>query len=127
MTNTYIPRKTKQGKYEWCEHDLMSYFDDLKYEEFASDTDGYFQNARVNNFDIINHECHSTSLQNPKQYYKTMQKKDFNNYEHYVQTKAISSAIKSERSNIYFEQGVLKQHFKKKTDIEKNLVSNGFF
>ena len=50
-----------------------------------------------------------------------------NNYEHHVQTKAIPSAIKSERSNIYFEQGVLKQHFKKKTDIEKNLVSNGFF
>ena len=120
LTNTYIPRKTKQGKYEWYEYDLMSYFNDLKYEELASDTDGYFQNAPVINFNIINHECCDTPLQNPGQYYKIMQKKDFNNYEHHVQTKAISSAIKSKRNDLYFEQDVLKQHFKKKTDTEKD-------
>ena len=105
----------------------MTYFDDLKYEEFASDTDGYFQNARVIYFGIIHHGCHGTPLQNPEQYYKIIQKKDFNNYEHHVETKAISSAIKSERGDIYFEHDVLKRHFTEKTDIEKDLVSNWFF
>ena len=97
LTNTYITIKTKQSKYEWYKHDLMSYFDGLKHEEFASDTDGYFLNSWIINFDIINHECCGTPLQNPVQYYETIQKNDFNNYEHHVQTKAISSAIKSER------------------------------
>ena len=45
LTNTYIPRKTKKGKYEWYEHDLVTYFDDLKYEEFTKD--GYFQDVKL--------------------------------------------------------------------------------
>ena len=97
MTNTYITIKTKHSKYEWYKHDLMSYFDGLKHEEFASYTDSYFLNSRIINFDIINHECCGTPLQNPVQYYEAIQKNDFNNYEHHVQTKAISSAIKFER------------------------------
>lgn len=35
----------------------MTYSEDLKYEQFASDTDNYFQLARVINFDIVHHEC----------------------------------------------------------------------
>lgn len=45
LTNTYIPRKTKKGKYERYEHDLIIYFDDLKYEEFTKD--GYFQDVKL--------------------------------------------------------------------------------
>ena len=67
LANTYFPKKNKKGKHEWYEHDLMTYFDDLSYEEFTSDTDGYFQNARVINFDMIHHECCGTPLQNPEQ------------------------------------------------------------
>lgn len=37
----YIPRKTKKGKYEWYGPNLMTYFDDLKNEEFAKDIDKY--------------------------------------------------------------------------------------
>ena len=73
LTNTYIPRNRRQGKYECYEYDLMSYFNDLKYEEFASDTDCYFQNAQVINFDKISHECRSIPLKNPEKYYKTIQ------------------------------------------------------
>lgn len=44
LTNRYIPRKTKKGKYEWYDYDLITYFDDLKYEEFTKD--GYFQDVK---------------------------------------------------------------------------------
>ena len=39
LTNTYIPPKSKKGKHEWYKHDLMIYFDDLKYDEFVSNMD----------------------------------------------------------------------------------------
>ena len=104
----------------------MTYFDDLKFEQFASDTDSYFQQPQKINFDIINHKCCGTPLQNSEQYYKTIQKKDFKDNENHVQTKVIASTIKSEHDDIYFEHDLLRQHFKEKTDIETYLVSNGF-
>ena len=110
LTNTYIPRKTKKGKNEWYKHDLMTYFDNLKYDKFASDTDSYFQNAQVINFDIINHVCRGTQLQNPENYYKAIRSKDFEYYEH-VLNKVISSAKRFERDDINFEHSVLKNHF----------------
>ena len=67
LTKIYIKKKKKREKYEWYKHDLMTYF--------ASDTDCYFQQARVTNFDITNHECRGTPLQNSEQYYKMVQKK----------------------------------------------------
>ena len=53
LTNSYIPPKNKKGQYEWYKHDLMTYFDNVKYDEFVSDIDGCFKNAQVINFDII--------------------------------------------------------------------------
>lgn len=40
--NQYVLMKGKD-KYEWYEHDLMSYIDDLKYEHFVSDMVGHFE------------------------------------------------------------------------------------
>ena len=103
LTNSYIPAKTKKGKYEWHEHDLMTYFDDLKYNEFAKDADSYFENVKLINFDIVHHECRGGKLQNPEQYYKLIRNKDFENYEQHVQNNALSSAIKYERVDIHFD------------------------
>ena len=105
----------------------MTYFDDLKYNEFAKDTDSYFKNVKLINFDIVHHERRGVKLQNPERYYRTIRNKDFKNYEQYVQNNAISSAIKFERDDIHFEHVVLKQHFNEKTAVENALTSNAFF
>lgn len=100
----------------------MTYFDDLKYEQLASNTDEFFKRAYIFNFDIINHDCWGYPVKNAETYYQTIRKKDFNNYEDHVQNRADLSAIKSERNNVYFEHGILKRHFKpvnSKIDIEK--------
>ena len=47
--------ENEERKYEWYEHDFMTYFDDLKYDEFVSDMGDYFENV-LTNFDIINYE-----------------------------------------------------------------------
>ena len=55
---SYIPKYHKNyfdlPRYE---RDLMTYYNDLKYQEMAGDFDYYFKNKKVVNFDIINHEC----------------------------------------------------------------------
>lgn len=63
-----MPPKNKE--YEWYEHDLMTWYDDLKYDEFVSDMNGYFENVQVINFDIIHHLCRGDKLQNLEKYYK---------------------------------------------------------
>ena len=78
LTNSFILAKSKKGRYEWCkhDHDLMTYFDDLKYIEFAKNTDSYFENIKLINFDIIHHEYGGDKLQNPERYYRTIRSKD---------------------------------------------------
>ena len=44
-------------------------------------------------------------------YIQTLQNNDFKN-EEYVQNKAVSSIVKSERDDVYFEDSFLNQHFK---------------
>ena len=81
----------------------------------------HFSCAKVINFDITHHQCRGDILQNPQQYYETNSNNDFQNYESHIQNQAVSSAIRSEHDNIYFEHGFLKKH------IKSDLVSNGFF
>ena len=47
------------------QHDLMTYIDDLKYDNFVvNDMDSHFSDVKVVNFDIIHHDCHGDKLQN---------------------------------------------------------------
>ena len=125
MTNSCILKKTQKRMYEWYEHDLMTYIDDLKYENFVHNMDSHFSQAKVVNFDIIHHQCRGDKLDNPEEYYQTIYDKDFVNYENHVRNEAVLSAIKFERDGIHFERDFLNRHNKR--DVEKDLISNGFF
>ena len=65
LANTDIP-KNKKREYEWYEHDLMTYINNLKFERYVENMDSYFSQARVKNFDIRNHYCCGDLLQNPR-------------------------------------------------------------
>ena len=56
-TNPYILKKPEKKKYEWYEHNLMMYIDDLEYEHFIEDTDSHFSCVKVTNFDLIHYQC----------------------------------------------------------------------
>ena len=64
-------------------------------------------------------------LQNSLRYYETIFDNDFKNYEDRPPNQVISSAVKADRNDIHFECNLLKSHIK--SDIEKDLISNGIF
>ena len=80
---------------------------------------------KITNIDIIHHQCHGDELENLQQYYDTIYNKDFVNYENHIRNQAISSVLKAERDDFHFEHDFLKRYIK--SDIEKDLISNGFF
>ena len=58
-------------------------------------------------------------------YYETIFNRNFKGYENHIRNQAIPSAIKAELDDIHFECDLLKSHIK--SDIKKDLISNGFF
>ena len=98
----------------------MTYIGDLKCKHFIKDTDSQFSRGKITNFNIIHNQCHGDPLRKSGQYYKTI----FNS-EDCTCNQAMSSAIKTECDDIHFEGDFVKSHLK--SDIEKDLISNGFF
>ena len=72
LMNLYIPKMPEKKKREQYDHDLLTYFEDLKYEESIENMDSHFANAKVINLDIIHHECQGDKLNNPREYYQTI-------------------------------------------------------
>ena len=81
LTNSYIPKKREKKKYEWCEHDLMTYIDNLKHEQFVEDMDSHFSRVKISNFDLIHHQCCGDKLQNSRRHCETIFDSDFKDYD----------------------------------------------
>ena len=87
--------------------------------------DLHFSLAKISNFYLIHHQCCGEKLQNSRHYFETIFDSDFKDYEDCTYSQAISPTIKSECDNIHFEQNLRKSYIK--SNIEKNLISNGMF
>ena len=57
----------------------MSFIDHIKYGSMRDNPDSYFNNVKVVNFDIINHECHGDKLIGPYKGYKTIKSEHLTN------------------------------------------------
>ena len=103
----------------------MTYIDDLKHEHFIEDMELHFSRVKITDFDIINHQGCSDPLQSSLQYYETIFNSGFKSYENRTHNQMMSSAIKATLDDIDFKSNLLKSHIK--SDIRKDLISNGFF
>ena len=104
----------------------MTYIGNLKYEHFIENMDSHFSRVKITNFNIIHiYQCRGYPLKNSQQYYETIFNSDFKGYEDRIHNQAMLSAIKAERDDIHFEGDFLKSNIK--SDIENDLISNGFF
>ena len=54
----------------------MRYIDQLKYECFSEDSDGYLKKAEVVNFDIIHNLCRGTPRKNSDKHYQMVRTSD---------------------------------------------------
>ena len=55
-TKYVLQYQKKYYELEWFEGELMTYIDDLKYQQCVSNPDSYFDRMKIVNFDIINNE-----------------------------------------------------------------------
>ena len=110
--NSYVPKKVDFVS------DLHSRLNKMKYDEILNDIDGYFTNCYITNFDLINNECRGDKLNYSRKFYETIFENDLNeNLNSENKYNFCSSAIKSERKDLFLEKKVYINHFKE--DLEK--------
>ena len=110
--NTYIPKFVPKDLPWYERNGLMIWYDQGQCEDFLRDSDKYFREAKIINFDIIQRECRGEEV--PKdllQYYQTVRDKSVSEYPASDQDKIVSSAFRTDRKDIFFEQQNHKKTF----------------
>ena len=109
-------------------HDLDSTLKKMAFEKIIDEPDYHFQNCYINNFDLIHHECRGDELSYTKKHYETIFNKKINEEiaTDNLRYRFISSAIKSERKDVVFEEEVFNEHFNR-NKLEKKLEKKGVF
>ena len=120
--NSYVPTKVTE-----TDKDLDLKLKEMKYNDIVKDFDFHFENCCITNFDLIHHECRGDKLQFSRKFYETIFYDSVKkNLDEINQEKFLSSAIKSERSNVNFEKKIIIEHFKRES-LERNLEKKGIF
>ena len=120
--NSYVPTKVTE-----TDKDLDLKLKEMKYNDIVKDFDFHFENCYITNFDLIHHECRGDKLQFSRKFYETIFYDSVKkNLDEINQEKFLSSAIKSERSNVNIEKKLIIEHFKRES-LERNLEKKGIF
>ena len=120
--NSYVPTKVTEA-----DKDLDLKLKEMKYNDIVKDCDFHFENCYITNFDLIHHECRGDKLQFSRKFYETIFYDSVKkNLDEINQEKFLSSAIKSERSNVNIEKKLIIEHFKRES-LERNLEKKGIF
>ena len=106
----YVPTNPSADKNFF---DLDMTFKKMIFEEIIADPKFHFANSYITNFDLIHHECRGDRLSFSRKYFETISYKKFNQEitDNANQQKFISSAIKSERKDIFTEKKLIEEHF----------------
>ena len=121
--STYIP-KYVPSDLKWYERDgLLTWYGERGCEDFLRDTDGHFKQAKIINFIIIHRECRGEEVpkdvlvgDNEIMMYQVIQKMN--------QKKLFSSAFRTDRQDIYFENNTIEKHFENR---KRELDQKSFF
>ena len=109
-------------------HDLDTTLQKMTFKKIIDEPEYHFQNCYITNFDLIHHECRGDELSYTRKHYETISKKKINEEiaTDNLRYRFISSAIKSERKDVVFEEEVFNEHFNRKK-LEKKLEKKGVF
>ena len=85
----------------------MTYIDQLKYNEYSSDSDNYISDAKIENFDIIQSQYLGDARKNSGKFYQTVETHILKNMPEEVQEKAVSACLRTERNDVFVPKKLL--------------------
>ena len=119
--NAYVPKTVPNGLKCYESNELMTWYNQCKCEHFSRDTNKHFEKAKIVNFDMIYRQyCGGEVPKNLLKCYQTVNDKSVLQRLTSDQDKILSSALGTDRDDIFFEQKTIKKHFNKKNNKVKN-------
>ena len=110
--NSYIPKYVKPDM-KWYERDgLMTYVDQIKYEEYSCDPDKYISRLNVVNFDLIHAQCRGEAPSVSEKFYKTVKEANLAGMPTKKRNKSVSACLRSNRKDIFVEKKITFNHFR---------------
>ena len=100
----------------------------MTFNEITTNPDYHFKHSYITNFDLIHNNYRGDRLQHSQKYYETISYEKLNKELIFKddQTSFISSAIKSERKDVFIEKEIFREHFNRE-EIGKNFQKKIFF
>ena len=94
----------------------------MKFNEIIENSDSYFENVKLTNFDLIHNECNGSELSYSRAYYQTLfkEKIDSEITDQKQKISFISSAIKCHRDDVLIEKKIIDEHLIQKLE-KKNI------
>ena len=122
--NNYVPINPAKR----LKGDLDYTLQKMLFDKIVGNPDYHFENSFVTNFDLIHNECRGDELSHDRKHYETIFKKNIDEEINSDDVKYdfISSAIKSERNDVYIEKQIFKEHFNRK-NLEEKLEKKSIF
>ena len=77
----------------------------------SDNPDFYFENKKVINFEIINHQCRGDPLTKTEKEHKTVCRNDFKNYAKDEKSKVLSSIFRNERDDLWIKRNLMTDYF----------------
>ena len=115
LTNSYIPTRPKKYNQQQDRFDLDDRLNQMKFDEIIENSDSYFENVKLSNFDLIHNKCRGSELSFSKKHYQTLYKEKLNS--EFIDSKQkssfISLAIKCHRDDVIVEKRIIDEHFLK--------------
>ena len=111
VDNRFVPRFFSNNL-PWYERDgLMTWYDQVKCQEFLEDTDKHFQNLKIINFDIVNSK--GKLLKDKIKQYQTINHCEILSYPPDLQDEILSSIFRTKRDDMFVKKETVMEHFKK--------------
>ena len=126
LTNSYIPTRPKKYNNQQDRFDLDDRLNQMKFNEIIENSDSYFENVKLTNFDLIHNECNGSELSYSRGYYQTLfkEKLDSEITDQKQKNSFISSAIKCHRDDVLIEKKIIDEHFIQKLEKKNIFLSN---
>ena len=129
LTKSYILTQPKKYNNKKTKFDLDDRLRQMNFNEIMENSDSYFKNVKLTNFDLIHNKCSGRELSYSYtfcSYYQTLfkEKLDSEITDQKQKNSFISSAIKCHRDNVLIEKKIIDEHFIQKLEKENIFLSS---